>query len=119
MISNAGRNGGHLTPVAFLDFTLAQAAHGTDEAIRSLALEQYTVAEIVKILEEKDVAEAVDLVAGGHTTMLFTDAELEQAKRDFEAAKNAGVDLSDVEWISREEMETVGLNLLAQCGRQD
>ncbi|KAG9224333.1 hypothetical protein CCMSSC00406_0004832 [Pleurotus cornucopiae] len=100
------RNGGHLTPAAFLDFTLAQAAHGTDETIRSLALERYTVSEIVKLLEEKDVAEAVDLVAGGHTTMLFTDAELEQAKRDFEAAKNAGVDLSSVEWISRQEMET-------------
>ncbi|KAJ8463673.1 hypothetical protein ONZ45_g17496 [Pleurotus djamor] len=101
-----GRNGGHLTPVAFVDFSLAEEAHGTPETLRSLALEKHTVDQMVSIMKESGLEDAVDLVAGGHTTLLLTQQEIEQAHKDYESAKRAGADLSKVEWFSEEQMES-------------
>jgi hypothetical protein len=49
----------------------------------------------------------VDLVEGGHVRLYFTDREKEEAEADFSAARDAGVDLSSVEWLSRGEMNAV------------
>lgn len=81
--------------------------YGTEQAVRSFTLENYTSAEIVKILETEQLGDAVDLVAGGHVSMLVTEREVQGAQADYAAAKAAGLDLSAVEWVSKDEMEEV------------
>jgi hypothetical protein len=49
----------------------------------------------------------VDLVEGGHLKLMFTDKEKEEAEADVAAAREAGVDLSSVEWFNRGEMKSV------------
>ncbi|CCL99502.1 uncharacterized protein FIBRA_01520 [Fibroporia radiculosa] len=100
-----GRNGGHLTPIAFRDFRPAATAHGTDEALRWLALERHTATEIVKIIQEHELEQTVDLVEGGHIDLMFTPEEVADMKADYEAAKEAGVDLNNVRWFDEAEMK--------------
>jgi len=81
--------------------------HGVDQALRSLALEHYSVAEIQKILKKEKLEGTVDFVSEGRTTLLFTGEEIKDMKTDFSAAQDAGVDVSHVEWISKEDMKVV------------
>ncbi|KAG1816222.1 FAD dependent oxidoreductase [Suillus variegatus] len=101
----AGRNGGHLTPAAFLEFAQRQALFDTVEAIKSYKLEQHTASLLVKIIEENGWASDVDLVEGGHINLLFTEKEAENAHKDFDTASQAQLNLDDVEWLSKEELE--------------
>jgi len=96
-----------LTPAVFLDFCKLEAGYGEQQALRSFALENYTASEIVKILDTEKLGNAVDLISGSHVTMFVTEKEVKEAKADFAAAKAAGFNLDDVEWLSKEEMETV------------
>ncbi|KAJ7509644.1 FAD dependent oxidoreductase [Mycena galericulata] len=100
-----GRNGGHLTPAVFLDFCGYQAKYGTEQALRSFALENHTASKIVKIIRQEEWADAVDLVEGGHTTTFFTQVEYAGAQADFDAAKSAGMDLTEVRWLTEGEMK--------------
>lgn len=104
-----GRNGGHLTPIAFIDFGDLQARYGQQEALKALELEKHTANDVLEFISSQNIADAVDLVAGGHVTMFATDGEYSRAKDDYEAAKAAGVDLEGVEWLSVEEMRSVSL----------
>jgi hypothetical protein len=81
--------------------------------MRCFELENRTASEIVKLICKERWTEGVDLVEGGHTTVFFLPSELAGAKSDFEAANAAGIDLKDVHWLTREEMEVVSpcLNL--------
>ncbi|KAJ7923506.1 FAD dependent oxidoreductase [Mycena leptocephala] len=97
------RNGGHLTPVVFLDFCAYESKYGTEQAMRSFELENHTTSEIVKLIREEGWTETVDLIQGGHTTIFFTPGELAASKADYEAAKVAGIDLTDVRWLTKEE----------------
>ncbi|KAE9401989.1 FAD dependent oxidoreductase [Gymnopus androsaceus JB14] len=107
-----GRNGGHLTPIAFIDFGDLQARYGQQEALKALELEKHTANDVLEFISSQNIADAVDLVAGGHVTMFATDGEYSRAKDDYEAAKAAGVDLEGVEWLSVEEMRsTYGVTL--------
>ncbi|KAL1719334.1 FAD dependent oxidoreductase [Schizophyllum commune] len=101
----SGRNGGHLTPALVEGFTSTQEKYGTEQTLKSYALENYTATEIVKVIHEHRLEEAVDLVEGGHISLLITEKEVEVAKAEIAAAKNAGQDLSAVTWIDAEEME--------------
>jgi glycine/D-amino acid oxidase-like deaminating enzyme len=100
-----GRNGGHLTPKRFFNFRNRELAYGTHQAIRSANVESYTCAELVKIIQTENLD--VDLVAGGHVAMLVTEKEVETAQSDYAAAKAVGVNLDDVEWLTKEVMESV------------
>ncbi|PIL27976.1 hypothetical protein GSI_09920 [Ganoderma sinense ZZ0214-1] len=100
-----GRNGGHLTPAAIHDFVHHAGQHGTDDAIRAVDLEHHTVADIVNILSNANKEKETDLVQGGHITLLFTQPEIEQAKADYEAAAAAGIDVSDVHFLTRDEVQ--------------
>ncbi|KAF8645987.1 hypothetical protein AX16_007414 [Volvariella volvacea WC 439] len=100
-----GRNGGHLTPFVFIGFHRRELLWGTREAVKGFALEKYVSDEVVKILKEEGLGEKVDLVEGGHITLLVTEEEESAIRKDYEAAKKAGdVDLDRVEWVSKEEM---------------
>ncbi|KAF9005212.1 FAD dependent oxidoreductase [Cyathus striatus] len=102
-----GRNGGHLTPAAFLDFTSLAASYGVSEAMKAFKLENHTSDEIIAILKAHGLEANVDLVPGGHTTLFLTHKELDAVRADYKAAKQAGVNLDahKVEWISKDEME--------------
>ncbi|THU94716.1 FAD dependent oxidoreductase [Dendrothele bispora CBS 962.96] len=105
-----GRNGGHLCPAVFLDFKYFESKYGTEEAIKSLAIENYTVDSILRYIAEENFTDEVDLVAGGHITLFVTEEEYAEAQADFEAAKKAGLPLNDVEWISKEDMHAYGVD---------
>ncbi|KAG1865278.1 FAD dependent oxidoreductase [Suillus subluteus] len=102
-----GRNGGHLTPTTFSKFTQRQALFNTLEAIKSYELEQYTVSLLLKIIEENGWASDIDLVEGGHITILFTEKEAKNKRKDFDMARQAQLNLDGVEWLSKEEVEQV------------
>ncbi|CAE7057312.1 unnamed protein product [Rhizoctonia solani] len=95
-----GRNGGHLTAATVHDFQQKVEIHGVDEALRTVALERHTVASIVDFLAKTSgAAKEVDLVRGGHVSLLFTPAEIEAARKDIEEAEKAGMDLTGVEFL--------------------
>lgn len=100
-----GRNGGHLTPAFFQGVVAYAALYGTEEAVRAIALEQHTASSIVKLIKDTGAEAAVDLVEGGHTTLLFTEPELVASKADYAAAKAAGINVEEVKFLSQEEVK--------------
>ncbi|CDO74745.1 hypothetical protein BN946_scf184411.g2 [Trametes cinnabarina] len=100
-----GRNGGHLTANFFNEFTVYSALFGVEDAKRAIALEQRTVSEIIKLVEAADKDAELDLVSGGRVHLLFTEPEVVEAKADYEAAKAADLDLSEVEFLTEEQIE--------------
>lgn len=107
LTNSLGRNGGHLTPHAFAHFTSLSKLFGQEDAIRSLELERYTSSEIRKILQGSNKVDDVDLVSDGRVILLFSKQEEELTRAEFEAAKAAGINLSDVEWLTKDETEEV------------
>ena len=105
----AGRNGGHLTPAAFLEFAKRQELFDTVEAKKSYELEQHTASLLVQIIEENGWASDVDLVEGGHIGLLFTEKGEEEANKDYEMARQAQVDLDGVEWLPKEKVQEVAI----------
>lgn len=103
----AGRNGGHLTVTPFPGFCDHARLHGKEQALRELAIQRYTVEEILKIVRELGQEDHVDLVSNAHVDIFSTEEELISAKADYEAAQAVGVVLSHVEWLSREQMKSV------------
>ena len=96
-----------MTPYPFNGFVSKQKLYGTEETIKTLKLEKYTATEIVKLIKKHNLEEAVDLVNGGHHTLIFTDEEMSEARADYDAANEAGVNLEDFEWYTAKEMESV------------
>jgi hypothetical protein len=88
----------------FFGFRKLVAQHGIEQAIRTYALEDHTVSSIKKLLDAEKLTDAVDLVSGGRITLLFSKLNFSDTRADFDAAKDAGVDVGDVEWINREDM---------------
>lgn len=64
---------------------------------------------MLEFISSQNIAGAVDLVAGGHVTTFVTDDEFLRAKEDYDAVKAAGIDISNVEWLSKEDMLSVCL----------
>ncbi|KAL0069973.1 hypothetical protein AAF712_002870 [Marasmius tenuissimus] len=100
-----GRNGGHLLPNPFLGFVAREAAHGTDETIKSYEFEQKCTEKILKFVEDEGIASEIDLVEGGHLMLLFSNEEEASTKKDYDAAVKAGMKLSDIEWIEKPVVE--------------
>ena len=103
-----GRNGGHLTSNLFLDFQRKQALYGTEDAVRASRLESHVTQSLLDLIESSGASEDVDLQQDGHITLLFTPEEEVQARADFAAAKEAGVEgLDAVQFIGAETMNKV------------
>ncbi|KAA1470062.1 DAO-domain-containing protein [Dentipellis sp. KUC8613] len=100
-----GRNGGHLAPVSFFGFRNRVAKYGVESAKRTVALEEHTATSVTKIVTDAGLEDAIDFVDGGRTNLFLTEEEEKGAKADFEAAKNAGVDLSSIEWLEKDEVQ--------------
>ncbi|THH27691.1 hypothetical protein EUX98_g6497 [Antrodiella citrinella] len=99
-----GRNGGHITAHQFAHFRQIEKERGVDEALRTLAIEFYTVDELTRILAENGKEDYVDLTRGGRLMLMFSEEELAEEKADYEAAKKAGAQMGDVQWLSKEEV---------------
>ncbi|KII83380.1 hypothetical protein PLICRDRAFT_47270 [Plicaturopsis crispa FD-325 SS-3] len=99
-----GRNGGHLTANPFHEFVERSTRHSTSAAVKAVAIEEYTVSSLLDIIAKHDLAGYVDLVQGGRITLLVSDEEFADAKRDFDAASSAGVDLSQIAWLTADEV---------------
>jgi len=109
-ITFIGRNGGHLAPCNFFGFKHRSETFGLDEARRAILIEEYTAKCLSGILRAEGLESAVDLVNGGRTNLFFSAREEQEARADFEAAKHAGVDVSGVQWLSKEDVEQVMAN---------
>ncbi|KAE9401824.1 DAO-domain-containing protein [Gymnopus androsaceus JB14] len=104
-----GRNGGHLTPYSFSNFLQYESDFGTLEAVKSLQLENRTAMAIVDLINKNEWNDIVDLVPGGHISLISSAEQLVSLKAEYLAAKKAGLDVGDVEWISEESVkETYG-----------
>ncbi|THU98084.1 DAO-domain-containing protein [Dendrothele bispora CBS 962.96] len=100
-----GRNGGHLTPYSFFNFRDYQSQFGTEQAVKSLELEMRTAREMDKILEDEGLEDKVDIVHGGHVGLISSEKAMRTARSNYEGAKEAGLNVSDVEWLSAEEVK--------------
>ncbi|KAG8751731.1 hypothetical protein FRC12_012290 [Ceratobasidium sp. 428] len=101
-----GRNGGHLTAASVHDFQDRVKLHGTEEALRDVELERHTVSSILEFLEKTpNAAQEVDLVKGGHVSLLFSPQEVEAARADIAEATRAGLDLTGVELLEPDVTE--------------
>ena len=72
-------------------------------------MERHTTDTFLKFVEDRPgLAEKVDLVAGGMMQVMRGQEET-QAKKDWEAAKEAGVDMGKegVRWVGKDEMVQV------------
>ena len=109
---SAGRNGGHFTAVTFQDFSSYADAYGTDEALRAVALEKHVVTEVVNLVKDSGKEADIDLVSGGTTMLWLSDEEAAQGRADYDAAKAAGADLSEVHLLTSDEMLKVCIDLI-------
>ena len=100
-----------MTPVGFFKFAGREEKYGIDEAIRSSAIEAYTVSSLVDIIERNGWSEEVDLVNGGNVSLLCMQDETKTFEKDFEGAKAAGLNLDGVQWLPEEEVNKVGITL--------
>lgn len=94
----------------FNSFISRQASHNTSEAIKTYLLEKYTADSLVDFINDRNLEDEVDLVEGGHITLLRTEQEEIDARNDYEAAKAAGL-IADgemgVRWVGNEELQQV------------
>ncbi|KAJ7593912.1 FAD dependent oxidoreductase [Mycena floridula] len=88
-----------------MNFRALEAAHGATQALKSAALERYTTREMINIIEEHKFD--VDLVRGGIIAVARDTEEFEGGKQDIEAAKAAGLQIDDVEWIDEARLKEV------------
>jgi hypothetical protein len=99
-----GRNGGHLTPYAFQHFRAKEAALGSEEAKKGILLEHYTVDALLKIIRENGLEDQVDLVSGGHLSLYETRLLERVARRDYFGSRDAGVNVSAIEWLNVDDV---------------
>ena len=102
-----------MTAYRFSKFLWLQTLFGKDEAIKGLELENHTAAQVAKILKDNNKVDDVDFVPGGRVILLFTALEQQAARVEYEAAKAAGIDVSDVQWLSKDEVQSVGAFIAA------
>ena len=104
---DVGRNGGHLTPRVFEEFVFLQQKYGDSQALKSIALEHYTVDAILKIVQDHNLTDEIYLDALGRIKIFITEREILEAKANLHAAGEVGVDLSKTEWINEHDMNEV------------
>ena len=111
---HVGRNGGHLTAHVFKDFVSLQQKYGASQALKSIALEHYTVDAILKIVHDHNLTDVIDLDALGRIILSITEREMVEAKANMDAAREAGVNLSETQWINEHDMNKVWAVILSE-----
>ncbi|KAG8894559.1 hypothetical protein FRC01_012892, partial [Tulasnella sp. 417] len=101
-----GRNGGQLVAGRFSKMHGLVEKYGAEEAAKSLAIEEYTVSKILRIIGENGWESAVDLVECRRINLVFNEHELTGIERDIAAARRAKVSGADnVEFLTAEQVE--------------
>jgi 2-hydroxychromene-2-carboxylate isomerase len=93
-----------MVPYSFGGFRKLAAQHGIEQALRSSATDRRSVNQIRKILDDEELAGAVDLTSEGLIRLFLSEQSVKDAEDDYAAAKRAGFDVSAVEWIDKEDM---------------
>lgn len=84
-----------------------------DDAIRVSLLEEHTISSLRDLIHERGWAQDIDFVENGHVKMFGAEGieegrkEEEESRKDWEAAKQAGVPesiIGKVRWIGADEM---------------
>ena len=101
-----GRNGGHLSPAGCLGFARNSTSTSKEDAVKQVLLERHCAESIVDFIRMNGLESTVDLVSGGRIDLFFTDEDAKRAKEDLDQAKEAGVDISKIEWIEKAEKES-------------
>ncbi|KAG8904000.1 hypothetical protein FRB99_002412 [Tulasnella sp. 403] len=105
------RNGGHLTNQLWHRMDELVKTYGAEEALKARLIEYRTVTSIVDFVKANNWESAVDLVEGGHISLVFSKEELDATERDIKAAEVAGTpDLDKIEWVSAEDMDKASLS---------
>lgn len=107
-----------MTDEIFRGFLRLKELFGQEEAVSGLAIEHHTVSHILSILRENHSEAHVDLVQGGRTILLFTEEDSDSFKRDFLAARAAGVNVDHVEWLSQDEVQQASFLVVYQTKRE-
>ncbi|KAJ4464376.1 FAD dependent oxidoreductase [Lentinula aciculospora] len=102
-----GRNGGHLTPYSFFNYREYEGKYGSIEALKSLQLENRTAMAMVSVIEKYTLNDIVDLVAGGHVSLISSEKEYMQLRAEYLAAHRAGLNVGEVEWLKKEDVEVM------------
>ncbi|KAI0262357.1 FAD dependent oxidoreductase [Gloeopeniophorella convolvens] len=100
-----GRNGGHLSAHNFMGFHENTVAWGIEDAMRAVRIEDHVVDAITSLVKDNGLQEEVDLVEGVRTNLFFTKEEETGSRREYEAAKAAGIDVSAAEWLLEGEVQ--------------
>jgi hypothetical protein len=104
-LSNAGRNGGHLTNYSALAFATVEHDHDRETALAATELESSCVRELIRLVHTHHWD--VDLVEGGNLQLFANPAEAELVKTHLAAAERAGVDLRDISFLDSEQLKQV------------
>lgn len=113
--ANKGRNGGHLVAKKSDRMHALVDKYGPEEAVKSPAIEEHTVSEILKIIKENGWESAVDLVQCRRVDLVFNGPELAAIEKDIAAARSAKVEgIDDVEFLTVEQVEKV-IDSLPPC----
>ena len=107
MIAPIGRNGGHLTAFGYDGFASREIKYGREDALRQVYLEEYTINEVLRLIKDQRLEEAVDLVSGGFVYLFFTEEEENAARADIAAAEEAGLHIEGIEWLTKEQVQKV------------
>lgn len=67
---------------------------------------------MLNIIEARNLADAVDLAAWGHNALFLTGKEAAAAAGDLKDAKEAGVNVDNVETLSEKMMNDVSISTL-------
>ncbi|KAH7102176.1 FAD dependent oxidoreductase [Auriculariales sp. MPI-PUGE-AT-0066] len=104
-----GRNGGHLTEHLIFWF---DPGVPTATALRECELEHHTVSNVARLVRQHpDWADDIDYVEGSRFVLFFSPEEEQDGRQRFEAARAAGLDLSEVKWFTcGEMMQTHSIN---------
>lgn len=92
----AGRNGGHLIAGVLGDFRQRVELYGKDDALRSIAIENYTVSTILRLVDKYDLAPAIELQHGGFFWVFDSADERHTIEAEWNAVIEAGGDLPDL-----------------------
>ena len=109
-----GRNGGHLSPAGCLGFARNSTSTSKEDAVKQVLLERHCAESIVDFIRVNGLESTVDLVSRGRIDLFFTDEDAKRAKEDLDQAKEAGVDISKIEWIEKADMKEVRPDVVAR-----
>ena len=106
-LTTTGRNGGHLTAKGPLEFKSDVKEYGLADAVRQVQIEEYTTAELTRIIHEHNITEKIDFQDPGRVAIVRTDEEFEFIRESIEGAREAGVDVGAHRLLDKEEMQKV------------